>query len=81
MKIFLAGATGVIGRQLLPRLIDAGHEVFAMTRSTSQAGNREALGAKPIVCDVFDEEKLFKAIAEPQTGCHRTPIDWHTRLH
>lgn len=58
MRIFFAGASGLIGRHVLPLLIDAGHTVGAMTRTADKAGHLEASGALPIVCDVFDRPSL-----------------------
>ena len=54
MRIFLAGASGVLGQHLIPRLVQAGHVVGGMTRSPGKTGRLEHLGAEPIVCDVFD---------------------------
>jgi nucleoside-diphosphate-sugar epimerase len=62
MRIFFAGASGVIGRHLLPLLIDAGHTVGAVTRSPSKAGPLASAGAQAIVCDVFDREELTRAV-------------------
>jgi uncharacterized protein YbjT (DUF2867 family) len=62
MRIFFAGASGVIGRHLLPLLIDAGHTVGAMTRSTDKAGRLVSAGAQAIVCDVFDRPGLTSAV-------------------
>ncbi|WP_328399800.1 NAD-dependent epimerase/dehydratase family protein [Nocardia sp. NBC_00403] len=64
MRIFLAGATGVIGVRLLPLLIAAGHEVAGMTRSPSKAGQVRAAGARPVVCDVYDLAALTAAVVE-----------------
>jgi uncharacterized protein YbjT (DUF2867 family) len=61
-RIFLAGASGVIGIRLIPLLVAAGHTVGAMTRSVDKADRLAALGAKPIVCDVFDREALTDAV-------------------
>jgi nucleoside-diphosphate-sugar epimerase len=58
MRIFFAGASGLIGRHVLPLLINGGHIVGAMTRSADKAGHLEASGALPIVCDVFDRPSL-----------------------
>ena len=66
MRLFLAGATGVIGRRLLPRLIAAGHEVTAMTRREERAADLRAVGAAPVVCDVFDAGALRAAVAAAQ---------------
>lgn len=64
MRIFLAGGSGVIGRRLIPLLVEAGHTVGAMTRSADKADSLTELGAEPIVCDVFDREALAAAVAE-----------------
>lgn len=61
-RIFLAGATGVIGSRLVPLLVSAGHTVGAMTRSSDKADWLASLGAEPIVCDVFDRAGLAEAV-------------------
>jgi nucleoside-diphosphate-sugar epimerase len=61
-RAFLAGASGVLGSRLVPLLIDAGYIVGAMTRSAGKADRLAALGAQPIVCDVFDRSGLFSAV-------------------
>ena len=73
MKIFVAGATGVIGRSLLPLLLDHGHEVTALTRSQQGADRIRQLGAKPVVCDVFDRRTLGESVvkAEPEVMIHQ----------
>lgn len=63
-RIFLAGASGVIGQKLIPLLLAEGHTVGAMTRSAGKADALAALGAEPIVCDVFDREALLRAVVE-----------------
>ena len=63
MRIFLAGATGVIGRRLLPRLVEQGHEVTAMTRSAERAAALNAAGAEAVVCDALDAEAVRSAVA------------------
>jgi nucleoside-diphosphate-sugar epimerase len=63
MRVFLAGATGVIGNPLVPQLLAAGHEVTAMTRSVLRADQLEAAGADPVVCDVFDADGVRAAVA------------------
>src|SRR5688500_3389549 len=63
MRVFLAGATGVIGNALVPQLLQAGHQVTAMTRSGVRAAQLEAAGADPVVCDVFDAEGVRAAMA------------------
>ena len=62
MRIFIAGASGVIGIRLLPLLAVAGHEVAGMTRSPAKVDGLKALGAEPIVCDVYDAEALRVAV-------------------
>src|SRR5258706_6137458 len=62
MRIFLAGASGVIGQRLIPRLVQAGHVVGGLTRSPSKTELLSRLGAEPILCDVFDREALIQAI-------------------
>lgn len=64
MRIFLAGASGVIGVRLLPLLVEQGHVVAAMTRSTGKAEHLQALGGEPVVCDVFDADRLKEAVME-----------------
>jgi hypothetical protein len=62
VRIFLAGASGVIGQRLVPRLVQAGHIVGAMTRSPNKTELLRRLGAEPILCDVFDRTALIKAV-------------------
>jgi hypothetical protein len=62
MRVFLAGATGVLGSRLLPLLVDAGHSVAAMTRSPGKVTALRAQGADPVVCDVFDAVRLADAV-------------------
>ena len=63
MRVFVAGATGVIGRQLVPRLVARGHEVFGMTRSESKRAMLEELGAVPVVADALDPDQVADAVA------------------
>lgn len=62
MRIFVAGASGVIGIRLIPLLVEAGHTVAGMTRSADTTGLLEELGAQPVVCDVYDGEALTAAV-------------------
>lgn len=73
MKIFLAGASGAIGRRLTPLLKSAGHDVVGMTRSADKAAALRALGAEPVVVDVFDGAALRGAVraAAPQVILHQ----------
>jgi nucleoside-diphosphate-sugar epimerase len=63
MKIFLAGAGGVIGRRLTPLLHKAGHSIVGTTRSADKIDAIAALGAVPVVLDVFDAEATTRAVA------------------
>src|SRR5215213_8368093 len=63
MRVFVAGATGAIGRQLVPRLVTAGHEVHGMTRSESKRALLFELGAVPVVADALDPDQVAKAVA------------------
>lgn len=73
MRIFLAGAGGVIGRRLTPLLRKAGHVVIGTTRSADKADALRALGAEPVVVDVFDAAALARAVkaAAPQIVMHQ----------
>jgi len=64
MKIFLAGATGAIGRPLVARLVAAGHDVTGTTRSAERAVRIKELGAAPAVLDVLDAAAVRAAVAE-----------------
>jgi nucleoside-diphosphate-sugar epimerase len=64
MRVFLAGASGTIGRPLIRQLVDAGHEVTGMTRRQEAAEEIRAAGARAAVCDVFDRDRLTAAVAE-----------------
>jgi nucleoside-diphosphate-sugar epimerase len=64
MRVFLAGASGVLGQRLIPRLVQAGHVVGGMTRSPSKKQLLERLGAQAIVCDVFDKQALIQAVVD-----------------
>ncbi|HVW17888.1 MAG TPA: NAD(P)-dependent oxidoreductase [Solirubrobacteraceae bacterium] len=72
MRVFLAGATGAIGRQLVPRLVAAGHEVHGMTRSASKRALLEGLGAVPVVADALHPEQVAEAVgrARPEVIVH-----------
>ena len=72
MKIFVAGATGVIGRALLPRLVGAGHEVTGMTRDRSKQDLVRSLGARPALADALDPDAVGPAVAsaEPEVIVH-----------
>jgi nucleoside-diphosphate-sugar epimerase len=62
MRIFLAGASGVIGIRLVPLPVANGHVVAGMTRSREKVSGLEALGAGPVLCDVYDGDALRDAV-------------------
>lgn len=72
MKVFVAGASGAIGRPLVRQLVAAGHEVTGMTRSEERAEQIRAAGAGAVVCDVFDAAALEAAVraAAPEVVVH-----------
>jgi nucleoside-diphosphate-sugar epimerase len=63
MQIFLAGASGVIGRRLVPLLGDAGHSIIGTTRSLDKAKTLRNLDVEPVIVDVFDRAALIDAVA------------------
>jgi nucleoside-diphosphate-sugar epimerase len=73
MRIFLAGATGVIGRALVPILLAAGHEVTGMTRSPARASALRAAGAEAAIADALDAEAVERALAaaRPEAVIHQ----------
>jgi nucleoside-diphosphate-sugar epimerase len=66
MKILLVGATGVIGRRLVPLLVASGHEVIGTTRAAGKQEMLQQQGATPVVIDVFERERIFKVVRETQ---------------
>src|SRR4028118_1633721 len=73
MIVFVAGATGAIGKQLVPRLVEAGHEVHGMTRSQSKQAMLHELGAVPVVADALDPDQVAEAVggARPDVIVHQ----------
>ena len=73
VPIFLAGATGAIGKPLVTLLVARGYEVFGTTRSPDKTQMLQRLGAQPVVVDVFDAASLMKAVAaaKPQIVIHQ----------
>ena len=73
MRIFVAGATGVIGQRLLPMLIAAGHAVTGMTRTAERASQLRSLGAEPVRADAFDRDAMHAALqrARPDVLVHQ----------
>jgi nucleoside-diphosphate-sugar epimerase len=72
MKVLVAGAAGAIGKQLVPRLAAAGHDVFGMTRSAGNGAAVRALGATPLIADALDPDQVAAAVAaaEPEAIVH-----------
>jgi nucleoside-diphosphate-sugar epimerase len=68
----VAGATGVLGRQLVPQLVARGHEVVGMTRTESKQDLLRSLGARPVVADALDPDAVAQAVAsaEPEVIVH-----------
>jgi nucleoside-diphosphate-sugar epimerase len=64
MKILVAGATGAMGRQLVPRLVAGGHDVAGMTRSESKLEIVRSLGATPVIADALEPEEVARAVGE-----------------
>jgi nucleoside-diphosphate-sugar epimerase len=64
MRVFVAGATGVIGRRLIPRLVEDRHDVAGMSRSPERAASLKTMGAIPVVCDVYDQARLHAVLGD-----------------
>ncbi|MGH9233617.1 MAG: NAD-dependent epimerase/dehydratase family protein [Acidimicrobiales bacterium] len=64
MKVFVAGATGALGKQLVPMLVANGHEVIGMTRTEAKRDQLRGLGAQPVVADALDAAAVDRAVAE-----------------
>jgi nucleoside-diphosphate-sugar epimerase len=73
MRVLVAGATGAIGKQLVPRLAAAGHEVHGMTHSEANQAMLGELGAVPVVADALDPEQVAEAVAraKPEVIVHQ----------
>ena len=68
MRVFVAGATGAIGKQLVPRLVAAGHEIHGMTRSESKQVMLKEPGAVPVVADALDPDQVVEAVGLASPG-------------
>jgi nucleoside-diphosphate-sugar epimerase len=68
MKVFLAGATGAVGKRLVPMLVAAGHQVVGMTRTPEKAGVLRAAGAEPVVADALDGDAVRNAVMQARPG-------------
>jgi nucleoside-diphosphate-sugar epimerase len=73
VRVFLAGGSGVIGLRIIPLLVAEGHEVAALTRTPEKATALRALGAEPVVCDVYEAATLRREVARfgAQTVMHQ----------
>jgi nucleoside-diphosphate-sugar epimerase len=73
MRVFVAGASGAIGKRLVPQLLDGQHQVVAMTRTEKNASALRALGAETVVVDAFDRTAVLEAVkrAEPEVLIHQ----------
>jgi len=73
MKIFIAGASGAIGRHLVAQLVARGHELGGTTRSAAKTGALRALGAEPVIVNALDPDSVAEAVAkaEPEVVVHR----------
>src|SRR6476660_9550672 len=73
MRVFVAGAGGVIGRRLVPQLVERGHQVVASTRDAGKVDGLRALGATPAVMDGLDPASVGEAVAraEPDVVVHQ----------
>jgi nucleoside-diphosphate-sugar epimerase len=73
MRVFIAGAAGAIGTQLIPQLVARGHQVVGMTHSPGKCGTLRALGAAPVVADALDRPAVARAVAEarPEIVVHQ----------
>jgi nucleoside-diphosphate-sugar epimerase len=73
MKIFIAGASGAIGSQLVRQLVARGHEVVGTTRSAAKTGTLRALGAEPAIVDALDPDSVADVVAkaEPEVIVHQ----------
>lgn len=73
MRVFVAGATGVLGRALVPVLVAAGHDVVGSTRSSTRTGPIETAGATAVVCDALDPDSVRRAVtdAAPEVVIHQ----------
>src|SRR5436190_17845100 len=72
MRIFVAGATGALGRRLVPMLVERTHQVTGMTRTPGKSDMLRGLGAEPVVVDALDREAVRAAVvaARPDVLMH-----------
>src|SRR4051794_1090431 len=79
MRGLVAGATGAMGRQLVPGLVDAGHEVFAMIRKESDKAKVSRLSAVPVIADALDRAAVDAAVRQsaPEVVVHQLTAIGH----
>lgn len=84
MQIFVAGATGVVGRRLVPLLVAAGHKVTAVARTDAKRRALELQGASPVAVQLFDAEMVARAAAgelrRTGSGARCQGVEAHTRM-
>ena len=73
MKVFVAGATGALGKQLVPLLVAKGHDVVGMTRTDAKTDQLHSVGAQPVVADALDAGAVGRVVgeAEPDVIVHQ----------
>jgi nucleoside-diphosphate-sugar epimerase len=84
VRVFLAGATGVIGRPLVPALVQAGHAVTALARTPEKAGALEEQGAETAIADAYDAAAVHEAVVAARPEVVRPtspPRSWTRRRH
>ena len=79
MRVLVAGATGAMGTELVPRLVGAGHDVFAMVRNESRKAKATQLGAVPVLADALDRAQVEAAVQEaaPEVVVHQLTAIGH----
>ena len=80
MKVFIAGATEVVGRRLVPLLLRDGHQITAVARAADKAAGLRAVGAQAIEQDLFNRETLPKAVSV-FSNWHRRPVSCSVSSH
>ena len=78
MKVFVAGATGAVGKRLVPALRARGYEVVGLTRSAEKAGLLRGAGAQAVVADALDRDTILRVVSEvkPDVIIHHTSKGW-----
>ncbi|HET9292339.1 MAG TPA: NAD(P)-dependent oxidoreductase [Actinomycetes bacterium] len=73
MRIFVAGATGALGRRLVPLLVAGGHAVTGMAHSPAKVAGLRAAGARPVLADALDRDDVLRAVvaAQPEVVVHQ----------